>query len=881
MDQEKRQAEKQADLTPMKQQYYQMKAENPGCLLFFRLGDFYEMFDDDAVLASKELDLTLTTRDRGKPEDERTPMCGVPYHAAESYIGRLIAKGYKVAICEQMEDPALAKGLVKREIIRMVTPGTVMDSSMLDEGRNNYIGGIYMDTRGAGLCLCDISTGECFATELQGAAAAEELESELGRYSPRELLLSDGAYSSAALTAFLKDRLDCHVERAGEWRFVWEGALERCQKQFPDDSPDETHELAVRAAGGLLSYLHETQKNDLSQLRRLGFYARSQYMELDYAARRNLELTASQRTGEKKGSLLWVLDHTHTAMGARTLRQWLEKPLLSVPQIRARQGAVSAMLQNGGARGALEGALHGMLDLERVAGRIVYGTANARDLRALLQVCEALPAARDALGQMPSPLLGRLLETLDPLDDLRALLASAVVDEPPFTVREGNMIRDGFDPEVDRLRELLGGGTARLTAIEQNEREKTGLQKLRVGYNRVFGYYIEVGRAFADQVPDYFIRKQTLANCERYITPELKELEGEVLSASDRLTALEYQVFTGLRERVAAQIVRIQGTAQALAAADALCSLAVAAERWHYVCPEVTEDDVIDVREGRHPVVERVLEDELFVPNDVRLDCGDHRVWVITGPNMAGKSTFMRQVALIVLMAQCGSFVPAETAHIGICDRVFTRIGASDDLFAGRSTFLVEMDEVADILRHATRRSLLILDEIGRGTSTFDGMSIARAVLEYCADRKKLGARTLFATHYHELCALEGSAEGVRNYNVVVKKHGDDIIFIKKIVPGGVSDSYGIEVAKLAGLPDSVIRRAKEVLAQTEKGAPAVLPSLAEKPEEPAEADPQLELSGFAENELLAELRALQPDTLSPIEALNILYRLAKRAKEC
>ena len=872
--------DKSGELTPMKQQYYQMKAENPGCLLFFRLGDFYEMFDDDARLASRELELTLTTRDRGKPEEEQTPMCGVPYHAAETYIARLIAKGYKVAICEQMEDPALAKGLVKREIIRTLTPGTVMESSMLEEGCNNYIAGVYLDTRGAGLCVCDVSTGECLATEITGPNVAEELQSELGRFSPRELLLSDGAYSCAPLSAFAKERLSCAVERAGEWRFVWEGALERCRRQFSQEGLDETRELAVRAAGGLLSYLHETQKNELPHLSRLELYAQSQYMELDLGARRSLELTVSQRTGEKRGSLLWVLDHTKTAMGARLLRQWVEKPLLSVPQIRARQGAIAALLDDGAARARLLAALKGMLDLERIAGRIVYGTANGRDLRALQQTCAALPEVRAALGALKSPLAARLLETLDPLTDLEALISAAIVDEPPFTVREGGMIRPGYDGEVDRLHELLGGGTARLTAIEQRERERTGLPKLKVGYNRVFGYYIEVGRSYSDRVPADFIRKQTLANCERYITPELKELEGEVLSASDRLTALEYQIFTALRERVAGQIVRIQGTAQALAAADALCSLAQAAEQYHYVCPEVTEDDLLEVREGRHPVVERVLEDELFVPNDVRLNCGDDRVWVITGPNMAGKSTFMRQVALIALMAQCGSFVPAESAHIGVCDRIFTRIGASDDLFAGRSTFLVEMDEVADILKHATRRSLLILDEIGRGTSTFDGMSIARAVLEYCADKKKLGARTLFATHYHELCALEGVAEGVKNYNVVVKKRGDDIIFIKKIVPGGVSDSYGIEVAKLAGLPETVIRRAKEVLAQTERQAPAVLPQIV-PPREEEEPEPQLQLSGFAEHALLDELRSLQPDTLSPIEALTLLYQLSKRAKEC
>lgn len=871
-------SDKQQNFTPMMQQYLEVKSQTEDAILMYRLGDFYEMFFDDAKTASRELELTLTGRDCG--QEERAPMCGVPFHAAENYIGRLIAKGYKVAICEQMEDPALAKGLVKREVIRMVTPGTVMESSMLDEGRNNYIAAVYLDTRGAGLCFGDISTGECCATALTGESVLEELQSELARFAPRELLLSDAAYSMDKLLKFAEERLSSHVERAGEWRFVYENALARCNKQFPQDTAEDAGELCVRAAGGLLSYLHETQKNDLVHMSHLELYSHAQFMELDYGARRNLELTSSMRSGEKRGSLLWVLDQTHTAMGARLLRQWLEKPLLSVPQIRARQGAVGAMLENPAARGRLEGALKRVLDLERISARIVYGSANARDLCALRQVCAALPEVRAALEDMPSQMISGLLQRLDPLEDLEQAVSAAIVDEPPFTIREGGMIRDGYHAEVDRLRTLLNGGTERLTAIEQTEREKSGLPKLKVGYNRVFGYYIEVGRAYSEQVPEYFIRKQTLANCERYITPELKELEGEVLSASERVTALEYQLFTELRERLASQITRIQSTAQALSAADVLCSLAIAAEKYHYVCPDVTDDDVIDIKDGRHPVVERVLEGELFVPNDTHLDGGDSRVWVITGPNMAGKSTFMRQVALIVLMAQCGSYVPAESTHIGVCDRVFTRIGASDDLFSGRSTFLVEMDEVAEILKSATRKSLLILDEIGRGTSTFDGMSIARAVLEYCADRRKLGAKTLFATHYHELCALEGCTEGIKNYNVVVKKRGDDIIFIKKVIPGGVSDSYGIDVAKLAGLPESVIRRAKEVLAHTEKGAPAVLPNIAPR-NEPEEEEPQLELSAFAENELLRELKELEPDTLSPIEALNTLYRLSKRAKEC
>ena len=869
---------KEKNFTPMMQQYLDVKNENKDSILMYRLGDFYEMFFDDARTASRELDLTLTGRDCG--QEERAPMCGVPYHSAEGYIARLVAKGYKVAICEQMEDPAQAKGLVRREIIRKITPGTVLESSMLEEGKNNFIGAVYLDTRGAGVCFCDISTGEVFGTQLSGSEVEQELESELGRFSPRELLLSDGAYSREGLLAFAKDRLNAYVERAGEWRYQLENAREAAARQFPGQQLPEDQELLLRAVGGLLSYLHETQKNDLAYISNLQVYSLGQFMELDYTARRNLELTASLHGGEKKGSLLWVLDKTRTAMGARLLRQWIEKPLLSVSRITRRQNAVETLVRDFMLRERLEKLLSGVNDMERIASRVVYGSANGRDLRSLYQVCSRLPDIRACLAETQDPLLQTLYQRLDPLEDIGALIGDAIVDEPPFSVREGGLIRPGFHQEADRLRDLLNGGSARLADIERKERERTGISKLKVGYNKVFGYYIECGRVHEASIPDDYIRKQTLANCERYITPELKALEGEVLSASDRLTALEYQLFTQVRERIAAQVARLQQSSQAVACVDVLCSLARVAQQNHYVKPRMDELDVIDIRDGRHPVVEQVLEGELFVPNDTLLDCGDNRVYIITGPNMAGKSTFMRQVALIVIMAQIGSFVPASSATIGICDRVFTRIGASDDLFAGRSTFMVEMNEVGDILKYATRRSLLILDEIGRGTSTFDGMSIARAVLEYVADRKKLGARTLFATHYHELCELEGLVEGVKNYNIVVKKRGDDIIFIKKIVPGGANDSYGIEVAKLAGLPEAVIRRAKAVLAEIEIRQPGVLPSLAPQPE-PEEDDGQITLGAFAEKAVMDQLRQLEPDTLSPIEALGLLYQLTKQAKEC
>ncbi len=870
-------AVKEKGFTPMMQQYLDVKNENQDSILMYRLGDFYEMFFDDAKTVSRELDLVLTGRDCGQPE--RAPMCGVPYHSAEGYIARLVSKGYKVAICEQMEDPAQAKGLVRREIIRKITPGTVLESSMLEEGKNNFIGAVYQDTRGAGLCFCDISTGEVFGTQIGGSDILADIQSELGRFSPKELLLSDGAFSQDGLVTFVKDRLNAYAERAGEWRFQEETAKQAAVKQFPSQQIDDSQELLLRAVGGLLSYLHETQKNDLTYISTLQVYQQSQFMELDYTARRNLELTASLHGGEKKGSLLWVLDKTRTAMGARMLRQWIEKPLLSVSQIVRRQNAVETFVNDFMRRDRIEKLLMGVNDLERISSRIVYGSANGRDLRSLWQVCTRLPELRACLEGLETPLLRQLHGQLDTLEDIGALIDAAIVDEPPFSIREGGIIRPGFHEEADRLRDLLGGGNARLAAIEQKERERTGIPKLKVGYNKVFGYYIECGRVHADSIPEDYIRKQTLANCERYITPELKALEGEVLSASDRLTALEYQLFTQVRENIAHQVARLQSVSQAIASVDVLCSLAKVAQQNHYVKPQMDDSDVIDIRDGRHPVVEQVLEGELFVPNDTLLNCGDDRVYIITGPNMAGKSTFMRQVALIVIMAQIGSFVPASSANIGLCDRVFTRIGASDDLFAGRSTFMVEMNEVGDILKYATSRSLLILDEIGRGTSTFDGMSIARAVLEYVADKKKLGARTLFATHYHELCELEGLVEGVRNYNIVVKKRGDEIIFIKKIVPGGVSDSYGIEVAKLAGLPEAVIRRAKAVLADIETRQPQVLPSLVERPE-PQEDDGQITLGGFAEKAIIDQLKQVSPDTLSPIEALTLLYQLTKQAKE-
>ena len=867
------------ELTPMQRQYHAIKDQNRDCILFFRLGDFYEMFDEDAKVAARELDLTLTTRDRGKPKEEQTPMCGVPYHSVDSYIARLVQKGYKVAICEQMEDPATAKGIVERSITRIVTPGTVTESCMLDENRNNYIGCVHGESSKYGLAFCDVSTGAFFATV---CTDPQSVASELGRFAPSEVLRFGSGVDTESIEDAIFRRLSCCVDEGKAELFRLETAESLLEAHFGASLAQlglTGMPAAIIASGALLQTILTLQKNDLKHIRQLQYYTTGKFMELDLDARRNLELTETMRSKEKKGTLLWVLDKTRTAMGGRMLRSWLEKPLLDPVEITRRHGAVEELVDSVIVRGELEEALKDVTDLERVMTRIVTGTVNCRDLLGLARGFRALPEVKHQLSKMESPLLRKLEQAIDPLSDCADLIENTIVDDPPLTVREGGIIRPGANEEADRLRDIMNGGKDIILAIEASEREKTGIRTLKVGFNRVFGYYIEVSKSFMDQVPDHYIRKQTLANCERYITPELKALEGEVLSASDRLTALEYQLFTQVREKIAAQVERLQKTSRAIACVDVLCSLAKVAQQNHYVKPQMDDLDVIDIKDGRHPVVEQVLEGELFVPNDTLLSCGDDRVYIITGPNMAGKSTFMRQVALIVIMAQIGSFVPASSARIGLCDRVFTRIDASDDLFAGRSTFMVEMNEVGDILKYATSRSLLILDEIGRGTSTFDGMSIARSVLEYVADKKKLGARTLFATHYHELCELEGLVDGVKNYNIVVKKRGDDIIFIKKIVRGGANDSYGIEVAKLAGLPEAVIRRAKAVLADIETRQPQVLPSLVTPPEEP-EDDGQITLGGFAEKAIIDQLKTISPDTLSPIEALTLLYQLTKQAKE-
>ena len=862
-----------ADMTPMMKQYHEIKEQNKDAILFFRLGDFYEMFSDDAILASRELDLTLTTRDRAKPEDERTPMCGVPYHSCDGYIARLIAKGYKVAICEQTEDPAAAKGLVKRDIIRVVTPGTV-DASMLEGGRSNYICAVCMDDESAGLAFCDITTGKTHATSFTGPERLSHVENELGRFSPVEAVLNDGAFQQAGLTDLLREKFNCLTQNGGEARFRLEAAAEQVERQFGKDQADrlpKSNSAALLALGGLLGYLYETQKTDLSHIRELEYYEEGRFMELDLTARRNLELTATMRDKEKRGSLLWVLDRTKTAMGGRLLRSWLERPLLSVAAINKRLTSVEALVKSAMDREELIAALTGIGDMERLIGRIVYGSAGGRDLASLRAALGKLPELKEKLSPFPAGRLGELGESLDLLEDAYALLSRAVVDEPPFSVREGGFIRDGFHPEVDRLRDILSGGKSVIAEVEAREREKTGIKSLKVGYNKVFGYYIEVSKSYYDQVPDAYIRKQTLAGCERYITQELKDLEHTVLTASDRVVALEYEIFTDLRAQVSARMERIQGTAAAVAELDALCSLASAAVKNNYCRPEVDEGGVIEIHDGRHPVVERMLSGSLFVPNDTYMGEREDRVAIITGPNMAGKSTYMRQVALITLMAQVGSFVPARAARIGVVDRIFTRIGASDDLGAGQSTFMVEMTEVADILKYATSRSLLILDEIGRGTSTFDGMSIARAVLEHCADRKKLGAKTLFATHYHELTALEEVIPGVKNYSIAIRSRGEELIFLRKIIPGGADRSYGIEVAKLAGLPETVVKKARSVLRELEDGSGHTPRLMAEPKRE------QVSLAALGEAEVVDRLRRTQPETLTPLEAMSLLYELKQK----
>ncbi len=853
------------ELTPMMRQYLEMKEQNPGCLLFFRLGDFYEMFHEDAKIASRELDLTLTTRDRNKDKEDQTPMCGVPYHASEGYIARLVSKGYKVAICEQMEDPATTKGLVKREITRIVTPGSVTESSMLDERKNNWFGCLYGQGGQYGLCFCDVSTGMFSATVTDDE---ERVVDELGRFQPREILMGGSAIGQEILEDALRSRVPCCVEHGHPEDYDYDEGLARMREQFTQ-LPQELPQAAVCASGALLKLLRQYQKSDLPHVRTLDFYKTGRYMDLDPGARRNLELCQNLRTGEKKGSLLGVLDHTKTPMGSRLLRSWMEFPLLDPRQIGQRQDAVEELVGNTVLREELIRDLRQVSDLERIIGRVCTGSCSARDLRQLANGVETLPQILIAMSRLQSSLWQTLTEEMDDLADLKADIDGAIVDDPPFTVREGGMIRPGCCEELDQLHDILSGGKDTLPKIEQREKEATGIKNLRVGYNRVFGYYIEIAKSQCHLAPEHYIRRQTLANGERYITPELKELENTILTARDRVTALEYELFSRLRQQISDNGDRIQRVAQVLAAADVLACFASDAVKNNYCRPEVEMSGVLEIRDGRHPVVEQMLKGQLFVPNDTSLGQADCQAAIITGPNMAGKSTYMRQVALIVLMAQMGSFVPARSARIGVVDRIFTRIGASDDLASGQSTFMVEMREVAEMLHRATPRSLLILDEIGRGTSTYDGMAIARAVLEFVADRRGIGAKSLFATHYHELTVLERELPGVRNYNISVKKRQGEMIFLRKIVPGAADRSYGVEVAKLAGLPERVVTRARALLKELEAGG-----GIGPEPEETQETMDQISMMDMGNQEIRKRLEAITVETLTPIEAMNLLYEL-------
>ena len=859
-------------LSPMMQQYLSMKDEHRDQILMFRLGDFYEMFFDDAVTASRELELTLTGRDCGLPD--RAPMCGVPYHSVENYIARLVKKGYKVAICEQMENPALAKGMVKRDIVRVVTPGTLMEANMLEEGSNNYICSLCPAGERCGLAFADISTGSVLVTEVSGEMA---VINELGKYSPHEVIYAEELPQLRSVVGFLKDRLCCAAQAGDRDAYTEETAKKLVTEQFGADTVTRLAgtPLAVRALGGLMAYLRVTQFTGLERLLEAKSYLPQEYMRLDVAARRNLELTETMRSREKRGTLFWVLDKTKTSMGRRLLRSSIEQPLLSVNAINRRLNAVTELTRNSILISELAAALDGVYDLERLMTRVVYGNPPVKDMIALGATTARLPAIKELLGEVQCALLREIEQNIDPLEDVARLIGSAIDPDSDIPLKEGGVIREGYDKQLDEARHLSKDIRGILAEIEEREKDATGIRTLRIGYNRVFGYYIEVSNSFRDQVPAHYIRKQTLTNAERYITEEIKELEERVLHAQQEAIDRASELYEQVRATVAAELPRIQQTAAAVAGLDMLCSLATVALNNNYCCPTVDLSDEIEISEGRHPVVEQLLDGVPFVPNDTKLNNRENQIAVLTGPNMAGKSTYMRQVALIVLMAQVGSFVPAASARIGIVDGIYTRVGASDDLTTGQSTFMVEMSEVANILKEATEKSLLILDEIGRGTSTYDGMSIARAVIEYIADRKKLGAKTLFATHYHELTELEELIPCVKNYNVAVKKRGEDIVFLRRIIPGGVDESYGIEVSKLAGIPRWVIDRAYEVLSSLEDGQ-TVSEAKVKTRAKPKEESEQLYFIDEKAETIKKRLRQADPNTLTPIEALNLIYELKK-----
>lgn len=853
-------------LSPMMQQYLEVKKQYGDAIVFYRLGDFYEMFFDDAKLVSKELELTLTGRQCG--ETERAPMCGVPYHSADTYIGRLVEKGYSVVICEQTEDPATAKGLVRREVVRIVTPGTITDPAQLSEGVNNYLAAICLAGEQAALAFADVSTGEVRATVIE--STEESLANELAVYSPREVLMS--TEPSETLRGLVSLRHHAVINATYCRHFVAEQGKEllRTVFSFPDEELQELCDPILSALSGLLSYIEDTQKTDLSYLKKPLFYDGGQYLEMDVNTRRNLELCETMRSREKRGTLLWVLDKTETSMGARLLRGWIEQPLRQIPQILRRQAAVAELYENFVLRDDLTDALRGLLDLERLLTRVVYGSAGGKDMVAISKILAVLPVMQRLLSACKSDELSAIANSADSVEDLTSLIDATIVEDPPFSVREGGFIRPGVNAELDRLRDILTHSKDYLSAIEEREKEATGIKNMKIGYNRVFGYYIEVSKSNIPDVPKEWVRKQTLSTGERYITDELKQLETTILGANDKICAIEYSIFQKLREKLTENVRRIQKAAEIIAKVDVYRSLALVASKNSYTCPEVDIGFTVQIKDGRHPVVEQFVGND-FVPNDTLLDIEQNKLLIITGPNMAGKSTYMRQTALIVLMAQIGSFVPASEARIGIVDRLFTRVGASDDLASGQSTFMLEMNEVAYILKNATRRSLIIYDEIGRGTSTFDGMSMARAIAEYTAG-KKIGARALFATHYHELTELAGTIPGVVNYHITARKKGDGVIFLRKIVRGAADDSYGIEVASLAGVPKEVIRRAKEVLATLNEGN-AISPPSKKKQENGIES---FSIEDYIGGEIKDRIRSLDINQLTPMEAFNLIWELKK-----
>lgn len=876
-----------AEYSPMMQHYIKTKEEYKDCILFYRLGDFYEMFFDDAITASRELELTLTGKQCGT--QERAPMCGVPFHSADTYINRLVKKGYKVAICEQMEDPKTAKGIVERQVIRVVTPGTNTDSQSLDESKNNYLMCIYYGEGQFGVAIADVSTGDFYLTEIDQVS---KLTDEINKYVPSEIICNEALFMSTLDINDLRERLNIAITGLDAWYFTDDLARNTLLSHFHVKQLSglgiEDYLSGTLASGALLKYLYETQMNGVENMTSIHPYTTGMFMVLDSSTRRNLELVETMREKNKRGSLLWVLDKTKTAMGARLLRSYVEQPLISKEEIEVRYDAIEELNANVMSREELSEYLNPIYDLERLITRISYQTANPRDLLAFRNSIQMIPPILMVLKEFGCKLLADLQENMDSLSDIFSWIDSAITEEPPLTMRDGGIIKDGYNEEVDRLRKAKTDGKTWLADIEAKEREKTGIKNLRIKYNKVFGYYLEVTNSYKDLVPDYYTRKQTLTNAERYITPELKELEDVILGAEDKLTALEYELFCQLREKITGEIVRIQKTAKAIAGLDVFISLAKVADNYHYCRPKINENGTIDIKNGRHPVVERMISHDQFIPNDTYLDNGKHRISIITGPNMAGKSTYMRQAALIVLMAQIGSFVPADEAKIGLVDRIFTRVGASDDLASGQSTFMVEMNEVANILRNATGNSLLVLDEIGRGTSTFDGLSIAWAVVEHISNPRLLGAKTLFATHYHELTELEGKLDNVNNYCIAVKEKGDDIVFLRKIVKGGADRSYGIQVAKLAGVPETVINRAKEICQELiDNNITCGVESLAtdkkshRKVRKPDEVDQnQLVLfDTIQDSDIVEEIQNLDLSNYTPIEALNKLFELQSKLK--